>query len=52
MQAVMILLVDCGFWGDAEVEHGGLRIDRCENSKSLQEKFDSGWLSLHVLSIP
>ena len=23
-----------------------------ENSKSLEEKFDSGWLSLHVLSIP
>ncbi len=23
-----------------------------ENRKSLEEKFDSGWLSLHVLSIP
>ena len=53
MQASLILPGSLlGLWGDVGVEHSRFKFSRSENGESLEEKFDSGWLSLHVLSIP
>src|ERR1017187_2894414 len=42
-----------GILGRDECQGRGARIfGRNENSRTLEEKFDSEWLSLHVLSIP
>jgi hypothetical protein len=52
MQALMTLSGNLRVLGRAGVRRGRVKFGRSENTKSLKEKFDSGWLSLHVLSIP
>jgi hypothetical protein len=49
----MILAEALGILGRDERRGWGARIiGRNEKCRTLEEKFDSGWLSLHVLSIP
>jgi hypothetical protein len=52
MQALMALSGKLRVLGRGGARHDRLKFGRSENFKSLEEKFDSGWLSLHVLSIP
>jgi hypothetical protein len=53
MQAVMILAKKLTIFGENQkVRPRSPDFGGNENSKLLEEKFDSGMLSLHVLSIP
>jgi hypothetical protein len=52
MQAVMVRFGKLRVLGRYEGSNGCSKSSRSENNNSLEQKFDSGWLSLHVLSIP
>jgi len=53
MQSGIILAETLGILGRDECQGRGAQIfGRNEKCRTLEEKFDSEWLSLHVLSIP